>query len=121
VRVRFPVDPAFEDLCLFGDTDAGSSARFQAGCGIIWAAVPCRPGRFGADELRLAAFVRDDYVAQGAEFWVAGFPSVLEVFLNDDGRARPARGGECPARGEGAREAWERVLGPYGEALVAVD
>jgi hypothetical protein len=118
---------AFRDLCVFGDADAGSFARFQAKANLIWAAADHRPGRLEAETLRFASMVRDDYVAQGvahAEFRVVGYPSVLEAFLAGSGPLT-CRAVETLPRGDGAWEVWERVqqaaLGPYGEALVAVD
>ncbi len=121
------VIPAFTDLFVVGDADAGSFARFQAKGNLIWAATDYTPGRFEREVLGYAAMVRDDYVAQGiayAEFRVCALPDVLEAFDSAPGPLTQRAVDGIP-RGDDPWPTWEKLreaaLGPHGEALVAVD
>jgi hypothetical protein len=121
------VVPAFTDLVVVGDADAGSFARFQAKGILKWAASDTDPRRFAGEVLEAAARVRADYIGQGVthgEFRMFAISALLETYHNDSGPLTQRVVDTLP-RGEDPGPALERItraaLGPHGEAIVAVD
>jgi hypothetical protein len=118
---------AFTELFVVGEPDAGSFARFAAKSSLRWSARVDSPERLAEQVLGFASRVRAEFRHQGvehAEFRTFCLPEVLEAFLRSSGPpvqrvvATLPRGGDPWPDWEGiTREA----LGPFGEALVAVD
>lgn len=118
--------PAFQELFVFGDADAGSFDRFQARGVLLWAC-PHMDEEFPHGEpLPFAAALRADLARQGIDYaeirsWAD--PKLLASF--DTTAGAPAERLAVSLRRDDPWPEWEEVielaLGPHGRALTSVD
>jgi adenosine deaminase len=120
------VIPAFIDLYVVSDADAGSFARFGAKGNLNWAGTDYTPGGLEREVLAFAALVGADLTAQGithVEYRTSAEPGLLEAFARDRGPLTQ-RAVVTPPRDD-PWPVWEQVkelaLGPFGRALTAID
>ncbi len=118
--------PAFTDLMVMSDEDAGSFDRFQAKANLHWVGTDWSGDGRVREVLAFADAVRADLLAQGVthvEYRTFPLPGVLDAFARDRGPLTQRLVVTLPR--DDPWPPWELVkelaLGRHGAALTAID
>ena len=120
------VVPAFEELFVFGDADAGSFDRFQAKGILLWACPHMEEDLPHGEPLPFAAALRADLAGQGIDYAeIRSWADANRLASFDTAVGAPVERLAVSLPRDDPWPEWERVmelaLGPHGRALTGVD